>query len=400
LVISLFSLCWLPAQTVRGEAPRSQVLQWNARFISEMRKDTLFPAIIARNLAVLHSCIEEAYARDPACPEARISLVAFHACSSLLPAHAPAFEAALGEIYPGRIADGDRMFAENCVHPVLEATASDGASSHVTYMTRNEPGAWNRTAPFFRPPELPHWRLVRPIQLRGAGQFAPPGPPPLASERYAKDLLEVQSLGGAKSVARNPEQARIAEFWSDFSYTETPVGHWNSIARNVCAKAGLSAARQARLFKLLNVSMADAAIACWDAKYTFNFWRPITAITRAGEDENDATIADPSWIPFLKTPNHPEYPSGHSVFSAAASGILTRMLGADAVEFEVQSDTLNGVNRKFHRFSEAAKECGESRIFGGIHFRFSCEDGLKLGEQIADWVWKQTSDGAPPPTVR
>lgn len=362
------------------------VLDWNQRCISGMRRDTLPPPVIARNLAALHLAMHRCHVRKPDCSDAVASLVAFKMCAGLLPAQTPAFEPALNAHYPGPIPEEDRVFCDALTQPLLEHFGGDRSSLHVTYLSRNNPGIWNRTAPFFREPELPHWPKVRPVLLLEAAQFRPKGPPALGSEEYARALNECKSLGGSNSTNRTEEQALIARFWSDFSYTETPVGHWNSIARAILSKRGETGRAAARLLSDLNVAMADASIACWDAKYHFDFWRPITAIRRADEDANPLTEPDADWKPYLNTPSHPEYVSGHSSYSGAAYRMLSLFLGTESVAFDISSDTLPETRRAYTNLKQCAKECGESRIFGGIHYRFSCEDGMDLGEKVAEWV--------------
>lgn len=161
-----------------------------------------------------------------------------------------------------------------------------------------------------------------------------------------------------------------AAFWSDFSYTCMPPEHWNEIAATVARDRRLGESQIARLFSVLNVAMADAAVVCWQAKYRYNLWRPITVLARDG------------WEPLLSTPSHPEYPSGHSVFSGAAAIVLASFFGSDDCTFTVMSDAARGEVRTFDSFSAAAAEISWSRIFGGIHFRFSCEDGLEIGRSV------------------
>jgi membrane-associated phospholipid phosphatase len=187
-------------------------------------------------------------------------------------------------------------------------------------------------------------------------------------------------------VTRTAEQELIAYFWADFTYTVTPPGHWNQIARSAASSLGLSLAQKARLFALLNIALADAAIAVWDAKYAFNFWRPVTAIQQADLDDNPETVADPGWAPLLNTPSFPEYVSGHSAFSSAAAAVLTRVLGTDHVSFTVISDSVPGVIRSYSSFAATADEIGMSRIYGGIHFLSGDLDGLSLGRAVGDYV--------------
>lgn len=188
-------------------------------------------------------------------------------------------------------------------------------------------------------------------------------------------------LGAADSALRTAEQTEIALFWADGAGTYTPPGHWVAIANQVAAAQGLGGGAAARLLAVLEVALADASIACWDAKYAHGFWRPVTAIREAGADGNPATTADPGWTPLLATPNHPEYVSGHSTYSGAAAAVLTAFLGE--VPFTTTGHGLPGVTRGFDGFAEAAAEAGRSRIYGGIHFEFSNQDGQALGRAVA-----------------
>ena len=195
--------------------------------------------------------------------------------------------------------------------------------------------------------------------------------------------------GGKHSSLRTEARAAAARLWSDFSYTDTPVGHWNRIARTIAETRHLSQRDTTLLLHLLNTAMADAAVACWDAKYAYDFWRPITAVRMADADQNPETTADPGWEPLLNTPNHPEYVSGHSAFSGAAGRILNAFFGTGEIAFSVGSDTLPEEVRKFERVDDCVRECSLSRVYGGIHFRFSCEDGVELGRQVGDYVWEK-----------
>jgi hypothetical protein len=196
----------------------------------------------------------------------------------------------------------------------------------------------------------------------------------LDSVAWTEALDQIQRLGGRQSVERTEAQRESAVFWSDFSYTCTPPGHWNEIATAVARSHGLDERQIARLFMQLNIAMADAAIVCWQAKYRYNFWRPITVLEKDG------------WQPLLNTPAHPEYPSGHSVFGGAAAAVLAEFFGSDECTFTISSDGARGVNRTFHSFSAAADEISWSRVYAGIHYRFSCEDGLVVGRRVAGEV--------------
>jgi membrane-associated phospholipid phosphatase len=218
------------------------------------------------------------------------------------------------------------------------------------------------------------WVLTRPSQFRL--------PPPLAlnSPEYAADLNELKIMGIFSGSGRSQDQSDLALFWAG----NTPL-YWNRIAAQLAAERGLSLTENAHLFALLNVAMADAAIACWDGKYRYVFWRPITAI-RAGLTPADA---DPTWEPWLDffpggTPAHPEYPSGHSTLSGSAAFILAAAFGENTA-FSVTSDVRPGT-RTFSSFSDAVAEIANARVFGGIHFRTSCVRANTLGRAVADYV--------------
>jgi hypothetical protein len=241
-------------------------------------------------------------------------------------------------------------------------------------------GAWRPTPPLNAPGAGPQfasmtpWVLARPSQLRL--------PPPLAlnSPEYAADLNELKIMGIFAGSSRTPDQSELALFWAG----NTPL-YWNRIAAQLAAERGLTLTENAHLFALLNVTMADAAIACWDSKYRYVFWRPITAI-RAGLTPADA---DPTWVPWLDfypagTPAHPEYPSGHSTVSGSAAFILGEAFGENTA-FTVTSDVRPGT-RSFSSFSDAVAEIANARVFGGIHFRTSCVRANTLGRAVADYV--------------
>ena len=192
-------------------------------------------------------------------------------------------------------------------------------------------------------------------------------------------------LGAATGSPRTADETEMAVFWADGAGTETPPGHWSRIAAEAAEARGLSLCETARLLALVNIASADAGIVAWDAKYAYDLWRPITAIREADTDGNPGTVADPSWTPLLPSPPFPEYVSGHSTFSGAATQVLARFLG-DATSFTTTSDGLPGVTRSFTSFSQAADEGGMSRLCGGIHFTSANVDGLAAGRAVGDYV--------------
>jgi hypothetical protein len=241
-------------------------------------------------------------------------------------------------------------------------------------------GAWRPTPLVNAPGAGPQFASMTPWVLRRPSQFRLPPPLALDSPEYAADLNELKVMGIFSGSSRTPDQSELALFWAG----NTPL-YWNRIAAQLAAARELTLAENAHLFALLNVTMADAAIACWDGKYRYVFWRPITAI-RAGLTPADA---DPTWVPWLDffpagTPAHPEYPSGHSTVSGSAAFILSTAFGENTA-FTVTSDVRPGT-RSFSSFSDTVAEIGNARVFGGIHFRTSCVRANTLGRAVADYV--------------
>jgi membrane-associated phospholipid phosphatase len=276
-----------------------------------------------------------------------------------------------------------REFGAAVAEDILTWRNTDGfAPALPPFLGGTDIGHWRPTPPDFRPGALPQVATMVPWAIESQSQFRPAGPPALASAKYAAVLNEVKTMGRADSFVRTDEQTLVALFWAG----NTP-GYWNRIADTVVSRhAQLSLLRKARIFALLNLAMADAAIACWDAKYHYQFWRPITAITNADLDGNPATEIDPDWTPLLGvTPAHPEYVSGHSTISAAAAAVLGGMFG-DRTSFRIDSERLPGVWRHFSSFSSAVLEVNNARVFAGIHYRSSCLDGNKVGRAVAQFL--------------
>jgi hypothetical protein len=213
---------------------------------------------------------------------------------------------------------------------------------------------------------------MTPFALTAPSQFLPPGPPPLTSARYAQDLAEVQALGSATSTVRTAGQTQTAIFWQD----DTPAAMWNRVADQLAQAGDLPLDQNARLLAWMNIALADATIAVWNAKNTYNFWRPVTAIRAA---------SDPAWTPLLPTPAFQEYPSAHSGVSSAAAAVLAAFYGNNT-PFTVTSAGLPGVRRDFTTFSAAVQQVEDARIYAGFHFRFSCTDAATLGAQVAQYV--------------
>jgi membrane-associated phospholipid phosphatase len=261
---------------------------------------------------------------------------------------------------------------------------NDGSNATpIPFVFGNAPGDYQSTPPNFPPqPQFTHWSHVTPFALESANQFRPGPPPALTSDRYGDAFSEVQSLGIALSTVATADQALTGRFWNG-----AIQNYWNEIAQTASVSHLLTTAQNARLFALLNLTLADSVIAFYDAKYTYNFWRPVTAIRAADATENPDTVADPTWLPQVgNTTPDPSYPGAHAVISAAAADVLIDFFKEDHLAFNVTSEVLPGVERSFASFSDAAEEATLSRIYAGVHFRFDLTTGQLLGHQIADFV--------------
>lgn len=381
------------------------VLDWSAQMMAAIRQDNTGPTVSTRNLAILNIATYDAVnsitrTHQPyrflleAAPDTSIEAAVIAAGRQVMLALYPSYRAHTEELYETQVAAlpatpqvtaGLALGRETALR-VLALRAADGSTTDVPYIPSNAPGQWQRTPPFYRPPLTPQWRYVTPFCLSELEPFLPLPPPPLDSEAYARDFNEVKLLGEKNSPVRTEEQSLIAVYWSDFSYTAMPPGHWHEIAATIARDRNTSVPDTARLFALLGLAQADAAIICWEAKYRWNLWRPVTAIRRAAEDGNPDTDPDPTWDHYLVSPPFPAYTSGHSTFSGASADILTFFYGTDAITFTTRSDSVPGVFRVYHSLAACADEVGMSRIYGGIHFMFDNTEGKRTGASVARYV--------------
>ena len=275
---------------------------------------------------------------------------------------------------------------------ILNWRANDGSAASVPYVPGTAPGQWRPTPPDYTVAWGPEWRNVKPFAIASPAAYLPPPPPALTSSAYAAALNQVESLGALNSTTRTADQTQAALFWSyDFPATGTPPVHYDQIVEDVALQQHNTLAQNARLFGLVNVAQGDAGIVAWNAKYTYNFWRPVTAIRLADSDGNPATIADPSWTPLgapgatgqpTYTPPFPAYVSGHATFGSAVFTILADFYGTDNIHFTASSDQLPGVSRSFNSFSAASQENAWSRIYLGLHFWPDEAAGLSMGAAV------------------
>jgi hypothetical protein len=228
----------------------------------------------------------------------------------------------------------------------------------------------------------PFWATLQTFGLSSPQQFRIGSMPALNSTAYTEDFNEVKNKGAKVNSTRTAEETTIAKFWYEFS----EIG-WNRVTATVAADKNLDLLSTARLFALVNIALADAYIAGWDSKFHYNFWRPYTAVRAAATDGNDHTNEDAQWESLMNTPPIHDYPSTHSALGNAAAVVLGELTGSDT-GFTMTSTSAEPANstRSFTSFDQAAKENADSRVFAGLHFRFSCEGGLELGRRIGEWT--------------
>jgi membrane-associated phospholipid phosphatase len=380
--------------------PFDVILLWNETTLRAIRADRTPPPLAARNLAILHSAQFDAmnavsgthepfrFARraPEASPDAAAAVAAHRTLIDLYPRQRARFDEALDRslenVPDGPAKDDGVRLGLTVAEDMLSWRQQDSAATTEASTPWRGPGYWSPTPPDYRAALLPRWTVLANFCMRSREPFRPPGPPPLDSVAYAASFREVRTLGPVVGSTRTPDQTEIAFFWADDAGTATPPGHWNQVARVVSRERRLTPAQNARLFALLNLTLADAGILCWEGKYRYAYWRPIQGIRAA----DPADGGDPDWTPLLKTPPFPSYPSGHSTFSGAAAAVLARFFDTDRVRFTVGSDAMPGVMRSYTTFGEAAREAGLSRIYGGIHWDFDNIDGLASGRRLGEYV--------------
>ena len=385
------------------------VTEWNQQAITL----TLLPASAlvgaqqARAMAIVHVAVHDAVngitkkyetylspgpAPDNTSPEAAAIAAAHHVLRNLFSSQAASLDAAYeSSLVAHGLSQNDPgiAYGRSAAAAILALRANDhSAQAQFDYNAPGvgAPGVWVRLNN--APAQLPGWGNVTPFVLRSGSQFRPDAPPALDSKQYAKDYNEIKEIGSLNSSTRTNEQTQIAMFWRN-----TAPAIWNPVLSQVLATRNLSLSKTARTFALLYLAASDANVACWDAKYTYNFWRPISAIKGGDSDGNEATAADGAWAPLIATPPHPEYPSGHSTVSSAMAMILESVFEDNPGVPIVVTQT--GITRQWQTFSEGGDEVIGARIYSGIHFRNSDEVGARLGRKVARFVLKHALQRCP-----
>jgi membrane-associated phospholipid phosphatase len=394
------------------------VTDWNEVLLDAIRADRTAPPKAARAMACVHVSIFEAVngilggyapyhvttpAPAGASPEAAAAAAAHRSLTSLFPAREEVFDAALAAslaaIPEGTAKAAGVAWGTEVADEIIALRQNDRSADTVEYAAPLGGSWWAPTPPAFASALLPNWPLVTPWAIPGPAQFRSGPPPAPHTAEYRAAFDEVKRLGRAQSRFRSAEQTQIAQFWADGAGTATPPGHWLAIAADLAEARNLGLLEKTRLFALLGMAVADAALVSWDHKYQYHHWRPVTGIQNADLDGNPATAPDKRWTPLLPTPPFPAYSSGHSTFSGASARILELFFGTDQISFTTTSDGLPGVTRSFASLSAAAEEAGQSRIYGGIHWQYDNQAGLASGRALAEHVFFKVLSPVGPPEL-
>jgi hypothetical protein len=370
------------------------IVEWNAKAEAIAVKKKMLPPPNARGMAIMHiamfeaiNAIERRYSpyRLKLASERNVSKEAAAAAAAhavlvaLHPDHREALDAnllgSLGPIADGQAKSSGIALGQKAAAEILAMRAKDDAGASESYRPHTAAGVY---VPTFIPVSSSYGR-VTPWAMSSSAQFRPPPPPVLSSATWAKDVNEIRELGSRANSKRSAEQTEIGRFW----FVTGPQA-WNPIARQLVAIKKLDIVDSARLFALVAIATDDAFIAVFEAKYHYNFWRPITAIRNADLSDNPATPRDPAWLPLGDTPMHPEYPCAHCITSAAAAAVLQSAFGNEIPEVTMTSITALGFTRRWTRLQDYSDEVAVARIYGGFHYRFSNVAGQEMGRKIAE----------------
>ena len=348
-----------------------------------------------RVMAIVHTAVYEAVnaitkrypagklsleAASDASVDAAVAAVHHATLTELVPAQKEAidsaYQAALATIADGPAKTAGIAVGEKAAAAMLAGSAEDGAATPETYRPQTTAGVYMPT-PI---PAVPHWPQRKPWLMTSADQFRPGPPPALTSEAWSRDYAEIKDLGGKSSKGRTAEQTEIARFWEA---TLPPIYH--GVVHSVANMPGRDVTQNARLLAAVSQDADDALIAVLDAKYHYNFWRPVTAIRNGDIDGNDATERDPSWTPFIDTPMHPEYPCAHCILAASVGTVLLAEIGTGPVpNLTTTSSAAKGAARNWTKVEDFIREVANARVYDGVHYRTSTEVGMAMGKQVGE----------------
>jgi hypothetical protein len=392
---SIAPVATLLASVLLATAARGDVIMdWNAKADAIGIEKQLANAPNARGQAMLHVAMFEAVnaidrryapyrlkltADSTSSREAAAAAAAHGILSALYPDQKPDLDATLAAQLSG-IAESDAKakgieLGKQAAAGILALRTNDGSNVPESYRPVTTPGVYVPTAI----PIESTSSGITPFVMQTASQFRPAPPPALTSEVWTKDLNEIREVGSSTSTSRTAEQTTMARFWL-FTGPRT----YNPIVRQVVSARKLDLVDCARLYALTSIAGIDAFIAVFDGKYTYNLWRPVTAIRNADTTSNPATPREASWQPLGMTPPHPEYPCAHCIVAAAVSTVLQSVAGNEIGEVTLVSPTAPGVTRKWSRLQDYSDEVSNARIYAGFHYRFSTKIGKEMGQKIGE----------------
>jgi hypothetical protein len=410
-----------PSQAALPEG--SAVQQWN-----KIAEDTVLSAGAIQNEGLLYMAYESAAVYDAvvaiegryqpyatriqhmpgASIDAAVTEAAYRVLRFFLPSQAVTLDQnysdALATLTPGSAMDDGREIGKAAARAIIALRRRDGRLPIGTTSTVEnpicDPGGYRRTpdGSWSLGPQTPWLGEVRPFLLRRAAQFQPRRPPRLSGRRWVEQLDEVKRLGSSTSTERTAEQTATARFW-----VANVLRQYNLLGRDLVTRRDLSLLDSARLLAMINVVGADAQIVLWHWKYTFQFWRPVTAIDPSSvvadwcdtvpgyDDGNDQTIEEAGWRPLLATPNHPEYPGAHGNITSAMAEVLSEFFGTDQIDVTIHGSadgtaTNLSATRHYATAADLREEIMNARLWGGLHYRNSTEAGVTLGAKVAHYA--------------
>jgi PAP2 superfamily len=422
-VVLLVAVGALLSASARGQPAGNAAIEWNA--IATTAAAGQPPHVAPLSLAMVQGAVYDAvnaidgghqpYLVSPPAnasdsKEAAVAtaafrvLVGFPDLPGLFPAQIstlqPLYDASLADVADGAAKTGGIAVGEAAARAMLVERTGDGRGGPFTVVEGTDPGEW-RLAPPQGPTGIvardpaPWVGNVRPFLVPDVEMLRTDGPNALTSDAYAEDFNEIKELGSLTSTTRTADQTTAAIFWQDSG----PV-IWNRVYRALATSEELDIVDSARLFAMTNMAAADGSIGCWNDKWYWSFWRPITAIREAASDGNSTTVADPNWVPLfdptvpvsgppLVTPGFPDHPAGHTCISGATVHALQAFFWTDRVSFTAVSNKCSPApcpSRSFDRFSGALKEIIDARVWGGIHFRTADVQGAVLGKKVVHYM--------------
>ncbi len=382
--------------TLYGAVRADMIADWNENAVNAGNTARVGNFPTARNIAMVHLAMFEALnsieprytpyrARLSADPDASREAAAASAAHAVLvrvyPEQAPeldkALQASLSTVTDGSPKTQGVQIGQQAGAAILAERSNDGLDAPNTYRPFTVAGK-------YVPAVFPIGSTVvgvKPFSLKSGNQLRPPAPYSLKSGQWAKDFNEVKKIGAKTGSGRTAEQTDIARFWE-----LTGPATYNPVVRQLSMAKRLDILDNARLFALFSMATADASIAIFDAKYSYNFWRPVTAIRNAELDGNNATERDPTWEPMIATPMHPEYPCAHCISQGSAASVLEAFFGDAVPTFTMTSTTAPGVTRKFSRLSDYVTEVVNARVYDGVHYRTSGEVGAAMGHKNGQYA--------------